>query len=73
MFSFYPNPSSESITIIMREKATIEILTIEGQIIKSINSDGLRIKIDLRNFPGGVYIIKAKTDKEIVTKTLIKD
>ncbi len=69
----YPNPAIDKITIECHQKATIEILNIEGQIIKTINNDDTEMSIDLKNLPGGIYIIKAKTDKEIMVKKFIKE
>ena len=71
-FAIYPNPANDFITIVSPEKATIEILNTEGQIIKSIKNHGTKVKIDLVNIPAGVYMIRARTDKEVVTKTFIK-
>ncbi|OFX32413.1 MAG: hypothetical protein A2X08_00870 [Bacteroidetes bacterium GWA2_32_17] len=70
--SIFPNPSTTKITIVVPEKATIEISTIEGQIIKTIYSDDLEMSIDLANISSGVYIIKVKNDKGIAVKKFIK-
>lgn len=70
--SVFPNPSKENITIILPEKATIEILDMEGQIIKTISNNNLTITIDLRNLSSGIYILKANTDKGILIKRFIK-
>lgn len=68
----YPNPATENLTLEIPQKTVIEILNIEGQIIKSISDADTKITIDLRSFSRGIYIIKAKTDKGIVTKKFIK-
>jgi uncharacterized repeat protein (TIGR03803 family) len=72
-FNVYPIPSSDYITINVPEKATVEILNIQGQVIQTIKSDELKTKIDIRNLSGGVYIIRAKTGKEIVTRSFVKE
>ncbi len=69
----FPNPTKDKITIFIPEKSTIEILNINGQIIKTIESDNKQTTIDLNNLSSGVYIVKVKTDKEIVTKKIIKE
>jgi trimeric autotransporter adhesin len=71
--SIYPNPTTDNLTIIITDKATIEILNINGQIIKSINSISKSITVDLTDLSSGVYIVRVKTDKEIVTKKFIKE
>ncbi len=72
-FAIYPNPASDNITIIIPQKATIEITNSAGQIIKTIKSVDTKVKIEVVNFPTGVYIIKVKTDNEILTKKFIKE
>jgi len=72
-FVIYPNPTTDNLTIETPQKATIEILNIEGQIIKTINSSGKETTIDLRNLSSGVYIIKAKTERGVVVKKFIKE
>jgi 3',5'-cyclic AMP phosphodiesterase CpdA len=70
--SVFPNPAIDKLTIECNQKATIEILNIEGQIIKTINNVGIKTTIDLVDLSRGVYIIKAKTDKAITVKKFIK-
>ena len=72
-FAIYPNPASDNITIIIPQKATIEITNSAGQIIETFKSVETKVKIDVVNFPTGVYIIKVKTDNEILTKKFIKE
>ncbi len=71
-FAIYPNPATDNITIVLPEKATIEILNVEGQRVKIASYDGQKLKIDLGNLPCGIYLIRAKTDKATVAKTFIK-
>jgi len=71
--SIYPNPTTENLTLEIPQKAVIEILNIEGQIIKLVSDADTQTTIDLKNFSRGVYVIKAKTDKGIVTKKFIKE
>jgi hypothetical protein len=71
-FSIFPNPTTDIIKISSSKEATIEILNINGQIIKTINHDSGEFSVDIRDLSSGVYIIKAKTDKKIVTKKFIK-
>jgi hypothetical protein len=70
--SVFPNPASDKITIECTQKAHIEILNTEGQIIKTIHNTGIMTTIDLVNLSRGVYIIKAKTDNGIMIKKFIK-
>lgn len=71
--SIFPNPSSDYITVSIPDKATIEILNINGQIISSLYSDSRQTTFDLTDLNGGIYIVRVKTDKEIITKKFIKE
>jgi hypothetical protein len=72
-FKIYPNPTTDGLTIETPQKSIIEILNIEGQIIKIINNADTITTINLKNAACGVYIVRVKTDKEIVTKKFIKE
>jgi hypothetical protein len=71
--SVFPNPSIDIIKLIIPEKATIEILNINGQTIKTILSNSESTSIDIVDLYSGVYIVRVKTDKEIATKKFIKE
>jgi hypothetical protein len=71
--SIFPNPSSDKIKIISPDKTFFEISNINGQIIKTINHDSGETSVDIRDLSSGVYIVRAKTDKEIVIKKIIKE
>jgi hypothetical protein len=70
--SIFPNPSIDNINIIITQKATIEMLNIEGQIIKTLQSNGNIETIDVENLSSGIYILRVMTDREIVTTKFIK-
>lgn len=71
--SIFPNPTSEGITIMNAENSTIEILNIEGQIIKNINSDESHTSIDIYGLAKGMYFVKIKTTSGIALKKFIKE
>ena len=71
--SIYPDPASDNITIVIPQKATIEISNIQGQIIKSLKTKDNKTDIDISAFANGVYIIRAQTDSGITTKKFIKE
>lgn len=68
-----PNPAHNTISINTTYNATIEITTIQGQILKTIKNSDKNTIVDINNLSKGVYIIKAITDKEIATKKFIKE
>jgi hypothetical protein len=69
----FPNPSSTKFTISVSQKSEIEILNIEGQIIKSITADENTATIDVSGFAKGMYFVKVKTEKGIAVKKFIKE
>ncbi|MCX6244880.1 MAG: T9SS type A sorting domain-containing protein [Bacteroidetes bacterium] len=70
--TFYPNPASDILKIETKCITQIEIVNIDGKIFRKFTNKGETATIDISNFPVGIYIIQAKTDKEIVTVKLIK-
>ena len=69
----YPNPVIYNLTIQCPQKSEIEISNINGQIIKSLFSENKSITINLTDLSSGFYVVRVKTDKEIVTKKIIKE
>lgn len=69
----YPNPTANNITIEVLQHATINILTIQGQLIKTLITTGNKTNIDVSAFPCGVYIVEAKTEKGITVKKFVKE
>jgi hypothetical protein len=71
--SVFPNPATDNITVIIPQKVTIEILNINGQIIKTMILDSGKTAVDIGDLSNGIYIIKAKTDKGVLIKKFIKE
>ena len=71
--AIYPNPASYTITIESPQLAVIEILNIQGQLIKSLSTTGNKINIDVSAFPSGVYIVEVRTEKGVEVKKFIKE
>jgi 3',5'-cyclic AMP phosphodiesterase CpdA len=67
--SVFPNPATDKITLECIRPSEIEILNIEGQILKRITTRDLYTSVDLSGLPCGVYIISAQTP---VGRTMIK-
>ncbi len=78
MITVYPNPVTDKLQIEVPQKSVlividIEILNIEGQTIKTIFSNSKSATVDLTGLSSGVYIVRVKTAKEIITKKFIKE
>jgi len=71
--SVYPNPANDNITIETPPLSIIEILDIEGQLIKTCKASGNKTYIDVLNFPSGVYVVEVKTEKGVEVKKFVKE
>jgi 3',5'-cyclic AMP phosphodiesterase CpdA len=71
--SVFPNPAGDQLTIGCNQKATIEILNIQGQIVSATQHSEIRSIIDLANLSKGIYIIRARTDNGIIIEKFIKE
>lgn len=71
--NLFPNPVTDILFINAPLKSDIEIYSSEGQKIKSLHCNNAIETIDMRSVPSGVYIVKVKTEKEIVVRKIIKE
>ncbi len=71
--SVYPNPVTSNLIIEAPQQATIEILDIQGLLIKTISASGNKTSIDVSAFPSGVYIVELKTEKGVAVEKFIKE
>jgi len=69
----YPNPANDYIIIEAPQKAEIEILNIQGQLIKTILSTNSKTKVDVSAMPKGLFIIKLKIGQKIAVKRFVKE
>ncbi|PCJ00671.1 MAG: hypothetical protein COB15_02545 [Flavobacteriales bacterium] len=71
-FSLYPNPTTGSITINVKEDgAVVEIYDIMGEIILSEKNIADQLTIDLQEQPKGVYFVKVSTEKKVSSQKII--
>jgi hypothetical protein len=71
--SVYPNPVTNNISIEAPPKSVIKISDTKGQIIMTLFCFYKVTSCNLTDLSNGVYIVTVKTDKEIVTKKIIKE
>ena len=69
----YPNPSTNNLTVESLQKSLIQILNIQGQLIKTISNAEKEITIDIRDLISGVYIIKAITEAGMMVRKFVKE
>ena len=71
--SLYPNPAFNKLNIETPSASEIEILNIQGQLIKRIAANENNTSIDISAFAKGMYFIKVKTEKGLVVKKFVKE
>lgn len=69
----YPNPANDKIIIKSTKNAKLEILNAQGQIIEKLKTENAKTTLDVTKYAGGIYIIRAETDKGIMIKKFIKE
>jgi len=58
--SLWPNPASDICNLQgLKQGETVELFTLQGQLVGRNRSDGESIQIDLTSFLSGVYLVKA--------------
>ena len=78
--SVYPNPNDGVFTFTAAEQdceqMTIEIMTVEGQVIQSTQYSNVQgnfvQEIDMNEFATGTYIMRVITDGEVYTQRIVK-
>ena len=76
MFSIYPNPASDYVTIQLAEdvnNATIKVYNLLGELKSITNASQAKTDIDISKLAAGVYIIEVVTDKSSYRQKFIKE
>ena len=70
----YPNPASDMLTIqaLRTGPFSIEITSLNGQLIHSSISQGTTHRIDLTEYPKGIYLITVRSNEAVRTDKIIK-
>ncbi|MFH2143852.1 MAG: T9SS type A sorting domain-containing protein [Bacteroidota bacterium] len=70
----YPNPTTGKIKVESEGVLGIEVINIQGELIINQKSKvkNQKCELDLSNHAKGIYIIKVITDKQTITRKLIK-
>lgn len=70
----YPNPTKGDVNIKADSKInSVEVYDAQGRIIQKQNFNSQEAKISIHNNASGMYIFKIKTEKETITKKVIKN
>lgn len=68
----YPNPATVNITIETPQKARIDIINIEGQVLKSIIAVEQLTNINISDFAIGMYFVRITYEETISCQKFIK-
>jgi len=70
----YPNPANDFVTLQLGQPGeySIEMLSLNGQIIQRRNTMGSKHQIDLSTFQKGTYIITIRSKDFVKTEKIIK-
>jgi hypothetical protein len=79
--AIYPNPATNNIIIESSyaslrgsQQAAIEILNIQGQLIKSLSVNNInKTSIDVSSLQSGLYVVEAKTGNGVIVNKFIKE
>lgn len=66
----YPNPTDGIITVSNVENASIEVINLMGQVVKTVNSSFEVNNIDLSNFANGTYFVRVVKGSEVSTSKI---
>ncbi len=70
----FPNPTNSIVTLTGIEKeSTIEVFNVLGEKVISTQSKNTSVNLDLSEFENGIYFVNVSSEKETVTKRVIKN
>lgn len=72
----YPNPARDQIVLSFEEwpeiPERVELLNIQGQMIRRIKPAGIRIEINISSLPNGEYVLRMNTAAGMLSKAFVK-
>lgn len=66
----YPNPTSGLVTVENAEHSTINVYSIAGNLVKTVESNTVSTSVDLTGLAKGTYIVKVIKENEVITKKI---
>lgn len=67
LFDIYPNPNNgEQVSIVGDNLKTIELLNVQGQLIKSMKVNTNEVLINIENQAKGIYFVKAQFKNGVI-------
>ncbi|HNW99125.1 MAG TPA: choice-of-anchor L domain-containing protein [Bacteroidales bacterium] len=69
----YADAANNKIEVSLPVKSEINILNIEGKVLKSITTEKNHISVDMSDFARGMYFVKVQNSNGVSTKKIVKD
>jgi hypothetical protein len=71
--SVYPNPANESLTVSANglNVTAVDVLSLTGQLLQNIPSEGTAVKVNVADLAAGVYFIRVVTEQGVALKQII--
>lgn len=70
--SVFPNPSSDFININCKNMKSIEILSMDGKMIRKVSVSGDYINVNISDLQNGIYLVMIKTEETCMIKEIVK-
>ncbi|MEI6123750.1 MAG: T9SS type A sorting domain-containing protein [Bacteroidota bacterium] len=68
----YPNPAKENISMDAPLNSQIQVINMEGQIVRTLLSRNETTDVAISGLPAGLYVVKATTDKNVAIAKFVK-
>jgi len=69
----YPNPATNNLIIESPQQAIINIINIQGQIIRTLAITGSKTNVDVSTLLSGVYIVEVRTGNGVDVRKFVKE
>jgi hypothetical protein len=75
VIELFPNPAHDFITLRMPgkiQKSRVDILSVTGKVMKSFSWSNDQNRLDVSDFPAGVYLVRIQSGDKFVLKKFVK-
>lgn len=72
-FSIYPNPTTDRVYVAAENGSEVTLMDLNGKIIGMQSVDQAEVSFDMSNLAQGVYMIRIKTQNEVINEQVVKN
>ncbi|MBL4709012.1 MAG: T9SS type A sorting domain-containing protein [Flavobacteriales bacterium] len=74
----YPNPTFDKLNIALEgkaldEQATVEVYSLTGQLIHSVQTTEMQFSIDMSNYHSGIFLLRVQCPSGVYTQRIVKE